>query len=74
MDTKATGIDDAPVQAYKYRSCAKNIMTNQQDTLLQGELVNWGVLCRIMQLCTHSFAIQQLRPCSVPKFFGFWVL
>jgi hypothetical protein len=28
MDTTATGIDEAPVQAYKYRSCAKNKMTN----------------------------------------------
>ena len=32
MDTKATGIDEAPVQAYKYRSCGKNVITNQQDT------------------------------------------
>jgi hypothetical protein len=30
MDTKATGIDEAPVQAYKYRSCGKNVITNQQ--------------------------------------------
>ena len=32
MDTKATGIDEAPVQAYKYGSCGKNVITNQQDT------------------------------------------
>jgi hypothetical protein len=25
MDTKATGIDEAPVQAYKFRSVGKNI-------------------------------------------------
>jgi hypothetical protein len=32
MDTKATGIDEDPVQAYKFRSCGKNVITNQEDT------------------------------------------
>lgn len=31
MDTKATGIDEAPVQTYKCRSGGKNVITNQQD-------------------------------------------
>jgi len=32
MDTKATGVDEAPIQAYKFRSGGKNVITNQQDT------------------------------------------
>jgi len=32
MDTKATGVDEAPVQVYKFRSGGENVITNQQDT------------------------------------------
>jgi len=31
MDTKAAGIDEAPVQAYKFRSGGKNVITNKKE-------------------------------------------